>query len=172
MPLSKIISGGQSGVDRGALDAALAAGFPCGGWCPAGRVAEDGAIALRYPLTEMPSGGYSERTVKNVTDSDATFVIYFAELQGGTEQTVLQCVRQRKPYKLVDATEIGATRAAELVRQFIAEHDVSVLNVAGPRQSHAPAAHEYAVRAIGHLLRLSSCAAASDTAVHTADSSE
>ena len=158
MPLSKLISGGQSGVDRGALDAALAVGFSCGGWCPPGRAAEDGVIAVRYPLTEMPDGGYTERTVKNVTDSDATLVIYFGELQGGTEQTVLHCIRQRKPYKLIDATEIAATRAAELALQFIAAHDVSVLNVAGPRQSYAPAAHEYAAQALGHLLRLNSSA--------------
>src|SRR5215813_9026344 len=154
MRLSKLISGGQSGVDRGALDAALAAGFSCGGWCPPGRAAEDGAIAARYPLTEIARGGYKERTIKNVADSDATLIIYFGELHGGTEQTVRHCITQQKPYKLIDATEITATRAAELTVQFIAKHKVSVLNVAGPRQSHASAAHEYALQTIRHLLRL------------------
>jgi putative molybdenum carrier protein len=153
VPLRKIVSGGQTGVDRGALDAALAAGFCCGGWCPPGRLSEDGVIDMRYPLAEIPKGGYNERTLKNVTDSDATLIIYFSELHGGTEKTVLYCIKQHKPYKLIDATETTAARAAELTAQFVARHEVSVLNVAGPRQSHAPAGHEYAAQTIGHLLR-------------------
>ena len=153
MCLSKLVSGGQTGVDRGALDAALSAGFPCGGWCPPGRAAEDGPIPARYPVTEMPSGGYRERTKRNVAESDATLVIYFDLLHGGTEQTVLDCVEHRKPYKLIDAAEIAPARAAELAAQFIARAGVSVLNVAGPRASHAPEAHRYTAEAIARLLR-------------------
>ena len=153
MPLSKLVTGGQTGVDRGALDAALAAGFPCGGWCPPGRAAEDGPISASYPMTEMPSGSYRERTKRNVVESDATLVIYFDRLQGGTEQTVLDCIEQAKPYKLIDAAEIAPARAAELAAQFIARQGVSVLNVAGPRASHAPAAHRYTAEAIARLLR-------------------
>lgn len=152
MSLSKLVSGGQSGVDRGALDAALAAGFPCGGWCPPGRAAEDGVIPARYPMTEMPSGSYRERTRQNVLDSDATLVIYFEELQGGTEQTVLDCIKHEKPYKLIDATEIAPARAAELTVQFIARHGAAVLNVAGPRASNAPEGHRYTAEAIARLL--------------------
>lgn len=74
--LARIVSGGQTGVDRGALDAALAAGFPCGGWCPEGRMAEDGAIPPHYPLTELPGADYKQRTKRNVMDSDGTLVIY------------------------------------------------------------------------------------------------
>jgi hypothetical protein len=153
MALTKLVSGGQSGVDRGVLDAALAVRFSCGGWCPPGRAAEDGVIPAHYPLTEMPAGGYLERTIKNVLDSDATLVIYFGELHGGTEQTVVHCMKHRKPYKLIDADEIPAKRAAELTSRFIAQHDVSILNVAGPRLSHAPRAYEYASEAMTHLLR-------------------
>ena len=154
MPLAKIVSGGQSGVDRGALDAALAAGFPCGGWCPPGRAAEDGVIPANYPLAEMPSGSYRERTMRNVVDSDATLVIYFGQLHGGTEQTVLDCIRHKKHYKLIDATEVAPARAAELAAQFIHSCDVSVLNVAGPRASHASDARRYTVETIGCLLSI------------------
>jgi hypothetical protein len=153
MPLSRIVTGGQTGVDRGALDAALGAGFACGGWCPPGRAAEDGPIDARYPVTEMPGGSYRERTRRNVVDSDATLVIYFEDLHGGTEQTVLDCITHEKPYKLIDATEIPPARAAELAAQFVARHGVSVLNVAGPRASHAPAGHRYAAETIARLLR-------------------
>ncbi len=152
MSLTKIVTGGQTGVDRGTLDAALEAGFPCGGWCPPGRAAEDGPIAQRYPMTEMPSGSYLDRTIQNVVDSDATAIIYFATLHGGTEQTLLHCIQRGTRYKLIDASEVVAERAAELIGQFVTEHDVSVLNVAGPRSSDAPRGHRYAYEAIGKLL--------------------
>jgi putative molybdenum carrier protein len=70
----KIVSGGQTGADRAALDWALARGVPCGGWCPKGRKAEDGPIDLKYPLKETPSSSYLQRTEWNVRDSDATVV--------------------------------------------------------------------------------------------------
>ena len=85
--LKKIISGGQTGVDRGALDAALAAGFSCGGWCPQGKRAEDGKIPDRYPLEETRSAHYLDRTHRNVEDSDGTLIIARVPLLGGTRAT-------------------------------------------------------------------------------------
>jgi len=86
-----IVSGGQTWVDRGALDAALRAGVPCGGWCPADCRAEDGLIDACYGLLPLPQGGYAERTRRNVEDSDATLILYFGELEGGTALTAACC---------------------------------------------------------------------------------
>jgi predicted Rossmann-fold nucleotide-binding protein len=72
----KIISGGQTGVDRAALDVALRHGIECGGWCPAGRLDEFGKIPDHYPVQELQGGGFTERTLQNVKDSDGTVVIY------------------------------------------------------------------------------------------------
>ncbi|NLO80645.1 MAG: hypothetical protein GX093_10180 [Xanthomonadaceae bacterium] len=152
MALEKIVSGGQTGVDRGALDAALARGFPCGGWCPAGRLAEDGVIPPQYPLTELSRGGYRQRTLQNVLDSDGTAIIYFGTLEGGTELTLLFCIRHRKPYKLIDGTEIPPVRASVLLRDFVEAMDIRVLNVAGPRASKVAEAEQYAAQAVGALL--------------------
>lgn len=90
--MAKIVSGGQTGVDCVALDAALEIGTECGGWCPENRSAEDGEIPSRYPVTEIKNAGYKERTLQNVIDSDGTVIIYFDTLFGGTEQTLLFCL--------------------------------------------------------------------------------
>ena len=149
----KIISGGQTGIDRGALDAALAAGVECGGWCPAGRLAEDGRIPDRYPLTELPGGGYAERTARNVADSDGTLIIRFGEPQSGTRATIDCCVDQLKPYVTIDASCSPIAAATSAARAFVKEHAVRTLNVAGPRASEAPEAYNYALKLISALLQ-------------------
>lgn len=152
-PLLKIVSGGQSGVDRGALDAALEAGFPCGGWCPRGRMAEDGPIDVRYPLAEL-EGGYSERTRRNVQDSDATVIVYYGQLEGGTANTLDFCVEDAKPHCLIDALEVDSGRAGQLIWEFVLANSVAVLNVAGPRASKQAGARRYVKRAVSEALRL------------------
>ena len=162
-----IISGGQTGVDRGALDAALALGVPCGGWCPAGRMDEDGTIPDRYPLRELPYGGYKARTIRNLLEADGTLIIYFGALEGGTEMTALHCMKYRRPYRLVDGWEIPPERAAEMVWAFVREKNLQSLNVAGPRASRRPEGQTYACQMVGRLLKLLDAAGAgrAETAV-------
>ena len=144
----KIISGGQTGVDRAALDLALKHGVDCGGWCPAGRLDEFGRIPDQYPVQELDAGGFSERTLQNVKDSDGTVIIYTGKLGGGTEQTVRFCQKLRRPYQLIDAAKISAEDAAKLIADFVPDHEIDLLNVAGPRQSEWPEGYDYASRAL------------------------
>jgi hypothetical protein len=129
---AKIVSGGQTGVDRGALDAAIELGIPHGGWCPRGRLAEDGPIPDRYRLTETESAEYSVRTERNVLDSDATLILFRGELSGGTELTRRLAKRHRKPCLVVD---LDAPPESEAIRHWLLESRVETLNVAGPRES-------------------------------------
>lgn len=152
MKTVKIVSGGQTGVDRAALDAALAHGCECGGWCPAGRLDETGTIPDRYPLQEMKRGGFRSRTLRNVEDSDATLIVYFGELEGGAAATAGFCLTRKKPFKLIDASELTIARAVELLLEFTDTHRVSVLNVAGPRASKQPGAYDYALKLISGFL--------------------
>jgi hypothetical protein len=148
----KIISGGQTGVDRAALDAALALGFPCGGWCPEGRIDEEGVIPERYPLKELKNGGYKQRTIRNLTEADGTLILYFSDLEGGTEETARQCIKLGRPYKLIDGDEVSVARAIELSVAFVRSRAIHELNVAGPRASKTPRAYGYAFDVVTGLL--------------------
>jgi hypothetical protein len=152
----KIISGGQTGVDRAALDIALKHEIGCGGWCPAGRLDEFGRIPDQYPLQELEVGGFTERTWQNVKDSDGTLVIYSAKLSGGTEQTVRFCIEQQRPHQLIDASKTSAQEGARLIADFVRTTKIDVLNVAGPRQSEWPGGYYYAFRALDNFLTLCS----------------
>lgn len=148
----KIVSGGQTGVDRGALDAALEAGAACGGWCPAGRRAEDGPIPPVYPLDETREADYPTRTRRNVEDSDATLLIHPGGLEGGTALTLNICRELGRAHLVVDAAAEPLTDAADRLRAFIREHGVETLNVAGPRASKWPEAAETARDLVARIL--------------------
>ena len=151
----KIVSGGQTGADRAALDAALQTGTECGGWCPEGRLAEDGTIPPRYPLSELKGADYKERTLQNVIDSDVTVIIYFDTLPGGTEQTLLFCLNQKKPYLLIDATELSPELAVERIHKFVAGNSIATLNIAGPRASDEALAYAYTLKVMSGYLTVS-----------------
>ncbi len=144
VPVKKIISGGQTGIDRAALDVALSLGVTCGGWCPARRLAEDGAIPASYPVQELPGAGYVERTARNVTDADGTLIIHSGLLQGGTKATAQFSREMSKPSLLIDASTTSLAEAVVQLQEFARGHRVGILNVAGPRASQWPAGPDFA----------------------------
>ena len=145
----RLISGGQTGVDRAALDVALALGLPVGGWCPQGRRAEDGMIPERYPLTETLEADYDTRTRRNVEDSDGTLILNLGTLDGGTALTVILAQQLGKPCRVV-ALEDGIEPTA--FREWLDAHPIAVLNVAGPRESKRPGVYDAAYRLLNALL--------------------
>ena len=147
--LRRIVSGGQTGVDRAALDVALALGIPCGDWCPAGRLAEDGVIDPRYPLRETPSSDYAERTLWNVRDSDGTLILTFGVPANGTAYTFDCAASLGKPCLVIDLDQ--QNEPAD-VRKWLEAHRIAVLNVAGPRASKVPRAYGEAYRFLRDLL--------------------
>lgn len=137
----RVVSGGQTGVDRAALDAALALGLACGGWVPHGRRAEDGPLPARYPLREARTAAYGERTRLNVRDSDGTLVLTRGAPSGGTALTVAVARALRRPAVVVDLDDDGDGAA---VLAWIEESGFCVLNVAGPRESTSPGIYRQA----------------------------
>src|SRR6185503_5826856 len=133
----KVVSGGQTGVDRAALDVALALHVPCGGWVPLGRRAEDGPVPARYPLTETPTAAYPLRTEWNVRDSDGTLILHDGALDRGTALTRRVALRLGRVHLVLDLR----TAAPAEARRWIDERGIAVLNVAGPRESRRPGVH-------------------------------
>lgn len=148
--IGKILSGGQTGVDRAALDVAIELGIACGGWCPKGRRAEDGAIASHYPLQETASTDYRERTQRNVRSADGTLIVTADELRGGTALTRTLAEKLRKPCLVVDPTQRTSVRQT---RAWIATHGIRTLNVAGPRESGQPGIYLRTRNFLRRLLR-------------------
>lgn len=136
MPINfTIVSGGQTGVDRAALDVAQSFGIPCGGWCREGRLAEDGPLPDRYPLRETESEGYSKRTKMNVQDSDGTLLFTRQRPSGGTKLTLQYAQRMGKPFKVV---YLGKKNKPMDTASWIRGCNIKQLNVAGPRESMQP----------------------------------
>jgi len=133
--IQKIISGGQTGVDRSALDVALEMGIPCGGWCPKGRIAEDGMILPLYPLEETSSPKYKQRTEWNVRDSDGTLILTEGDPTEGTALTIEYAQKHNKPCLIVDFLK---EPSANTVLDWVKENEISHLNIAGPRESKKP----------------------------------
>lgn len=134
--LERVVSGGQTGVDRAALDVALEMGMPCGGWCPRGRRAEDGPISESYPLQETRSAEYRQRTIWNIRDSNGTLILLprgWRALSGGTALTRRVAHDNRKPYWIVHLSEKPDIAP---IQSWIVRENIRILNIAGPRASH------------------------------------
>ena len=132
---SRIVSGGQTGVDRGALDAAIELKIPHGGWCPAGRMAEDGTIPDRYDLQDNGFANYPARTRQNVVDSDATLILYGKRVGDGTRLTNRICEKANRPCLMLS---IDDDSAIQQLRLWLSEQRPATLNVAGSRESSSP----------------------------------
>jgi hypothetical protein len=152
----KIISGGQTGADRAALDAAMELGIPHGGWLPRGRKTEDGPLADRYALQELDSARYRDRTEKNILESDATLVISFGPLTGGSALTEALAIRHERPCLHLNMEHYSVSGAAEALQQWLKQHGVSTLNVAGPRASGDPRIYE-TVKEILQMVHWNDC---------------
>jgi hypothetical protein len=144
----KIISGGQTGADRAALDFAIAHGIPHGGWIPKGRKAEDGPLPEQYQLKEMPTADYPKRTEQNVMDSNGTLIVSHGRLTGGSGLTSEMAKKHGRPCLHLDMGRTTVDEAAQRLREWIAENRIEVLNVAGPRQSKDPDIYDTALEVL------------------------
>lgn len=137
-----IVSGGQAGADRAALDFAIKHGYTHGGWAPHGRKAEDDIIPLKYQLTELPRGGYRQRTRRNVEDSDGTLIVNLGELDGGTLATQTFAQQLGKPHRVVQIDSGASTETETSVVAWLHQNTIQTLNVAGPRESKRPGIYQ------------------------------
>jgi hypothetical protein len=147
--LHRLISGGQTGVDRGALDAALEAGISVGGWCPRGFRAEDGRVPDKYSLRESESPEYSVRTELNVRDSDGTLILHMGSVFGGTRETRRYAKVLGRPYLAVN---LASEKDPERASRWLEKSRLRILNVAGPRESSVPGIQAEAYRFMKMLL--------------------
>ena len=138
MRIKKIISGGQTGADQAALDAAIEMGIPHGGWVPLGRLTEKGRLPARYKMQEINAIDYDQRTEMNVIDSDGTLLFGKGKLKGGSALTKKLAKKHLKPCLHLDIAEVSPYRAVEIIRSWLEVRKIKVLNVAGPRESTCP----------------------------------
>ena len=155
----KVVSGGQTGVDRAALDWAISAGIAHGGWCPRGRKSEDGPIPGQYLMSVMATGGYRQRTRRNVAESDGTLVLNLGKLDGGTRLTLDFAMQLDKPYLLLDMELFNLQTLALQALRWLRQQPIAVLNIAGPRESKRPGVRWNARRLLDDMLNAPASAA-------------
>lgn len=138
----KILSGGQTGADRAALDAAIDLGLPLAGWLPRGRKTEDGPLPPRYALREMDSDSYRDRTEKNIIDSDGTLIVSFGPPTGGSALTEALALKHDRPCLVLDLEQLHLPAAVRALEKWIRQYTIRTMNVAGPRASGEPRIYE------------------------------
>ena len=147
--IDKIVSGGQTGVDRAALDTAINNNIAYCGWCPRGRLAEDGAIDEQYDLKETKSNNYAQRTEWNVRDSDGTLILNTGPLQGGTALTANLATLQNKPFLIVN---LDVQPDTTVIVEWITSNDIKILNIAGPRERKQPGIYKKTCQLLEKLI--------------------
>lgn len=152
--VSRIISGGQTGVDQAALDAAIASGVSHGGWLPAGRKTEEGPLSTKYELIEMQTSSYRQRTRKNVMEADATLIISRGQLTGGSALTATIASELHKPWLHIDFNLHGHLAAVNKVKSWLRDYSTDVLNVAGPRASSDKTIYRDAFHLLAEVLKV------------------
>lgn len=153
MGLKKIVSGGQTGADIAGIDAAIANGFPYGGWLPKGRKTEDGTLDEKYQMKAMKVGGYPKRTEQNVKDSDGTVIFTHGRLTGGSRKTAGYAESWGRPWLHLNMKELSGIDALEMLRDWVAEYGVEVLNVAGSRASKDADIYGVTFKVVGEVIR-------------------
>ena len=148
MMISKIISGGQAGVDRAALDVAIELGIPHGGWIPKERKTEDGKLPAKYRLKEMSTSSYAKRTEQNVMDSEGTLILSRGPLAGGSELTRKTAILYDKPCLHIDLGTVNALQAVKAIHSWTVHHGIEILNIAGPRASEDPQIYDITVQTL------------------------
>jgi hypothetical protein len=133
--ITKIISGGQTGADRSALDFAIDNNIPHGGWIPKGRITEGGQLPEKYHLQEMETASYDKRTEQNVIDSDGTVIVSHGKLTGGSALTQTFAIKHHKPRLHLDINKTTIAEAADSLNNWIEKNNIKILNVAGSRAS-------------------------------------
>ena len=152
--IQKIISGGQTGADRAALDFAIKRDIPYGGWVPKGRKTEDGTLPEKYLLQEMPTGQYSKRTEKNVLDSDGTLIVSHGLLTGGSALTTGFAEHHGKPWIHIDLKTTTYPDASRMIREWVGRYSITVLNVAGARESKDPMIYQAVIELLEESIRV------------------
>lgn len=155
MSIKKIISGGQTGADQAALDAAIEMGVPHGGWVPLGRMTENGRLSPRYNMQEIDAINYDLRTEKNVTDSDGTLLFSSGTLKGGSLLTKKLARKYLKPCLHIDIEKKDKKEAIEIIKSWLDVRKIEVLNVAGPRASESPVIYDAVAAIMKSVLHLS-----------------
>ena len=163
--IRKIVSGGQTGADRAALDFAIEWNISHGGWIPKGRKAEDGKLPQKYRLKEMDTTDYARRTEQNVLDSDGTLIFSHGKLTGGSALTRNMAQKHGRPWLHVDLFKINSFSAAQSIHTWISEQHIGVLNVAGPRQSQDKKIYRATFNILEAAFQLSTISSHMDPAV-------
>lgn len=158
MSTFSVWSGGQTGADRGGLDAAIELDVPHEGWCPKGRRAEDGPIPAQYVLRECDSEDYRVRTELNVAATDGTIIFTHGILSSGSFLTSNFCKKHKKPYLWLDLEVIRRNKdnnvisSYEAIIEFVWQNSIDKLNIAGNRESKSPGIQQNVKRVMTQVL--------------------